>query len=261
MQHHLDIDPARCVGCGCCARECPQYLLRIEEKKCVVSDEDMARCHGCGHCLAVCPAGALVLDGIREPLPDCIPLRMTAEGRAQLFQGRRSIRHYRQDPVPREVLEICLDMARYAPTGGNTQQVEWICADPPQMLRGVVVGLFRWVRGPGGFYARMADLFDQGHDSILRGAPGLVLAHAAAESRWAAHDCSIAASWLELALYSFGAGSCWAGLVISALRAGEDLGLGVPAGRRVEAALMYGYPAVRYLHLPRKEPLRLVYVS
>ena len=123
MQHHLDIDPARCVGCGCCARECPQYLLRIEEKKCVVSGEDATRCHGCGHCLAVCPAGALVLDGIREPLPDCIPLRMTAEGRAQLFQGRRSIRHYRQDPVPREVLEICLDMARYAPTGGNTQQV------------------------------------------------------------------------------------------------------------------------------------------
>ena len=141
MQNHLDIDPARCVGCGCGARECPQYLLRIEEKKCVVSDEDMARCHGCGHCLAVCPAGALVLDGIREPLPDCIPLRMTAEGRAQLFQGRRSIRHYRQDPVPREVLEICLDMARYAPTGGNTQQVEWICADSPQVLRGVVEGI------------------------------------------------------------------------------------------------------------------------
>ena len=152
-------------------------------------------------------------------------------------------------------------MARYAPTGGNTQQVEWICADSPQVLRGVVEGVVRWARGQGGFYARMADLFDQGHDSILRGAPGLVLAHAAAESRWAAHDCSIAASWLELALYSFGAGSCWAGLVISALRAGEDLGLGVPAGRRVEAALMYGYPAVRYLHLPRKEPLRLVYVS
>ena len=129
------------------------------------------------------------------------------------------------------------------------------------MLRRVIEGVVRWARRQGGFYARMAAFHDQGHDSVLRGAPGLALAHARADSHWAAHDCSIAASYLELALHSVGVGSCWAGLVILALKDGEDLGLAVPDGRRVEAGLMYGYPTVRYRRLPHKLPQRIVYLS
>lgn len=261
MQHRLEIDLSRCVGCGSCMYECSQYIPRILDKKCVLPEADMQRCHGCGHCVAVCPTDALVLDGMRELLPSCAPVRMSHEERSDLFRGRRSIRHYRQEAVPRDVLENCLDMARFAPTGGNSQQVEWLCADSPHVLRRVIEGVVRWARRQGGFYARMAAFHDQGHDSVLRGAPGLALAHARADSHWAAHDCSIAASYLELALHSVGVGSCWAGLVILALKDGEDLGLAVPDGRRVEAGLMYGYPTVRYRRLPHKLPQRIVYLS
>ena len=70
-----------------------------------------------------------------------------------------------------------------------------------------------------------------------------------------------ALSYLELALHSVGVISCWAGLVILALKDGEDLGLAIPEGRRVEAGLLYGYPTIRYRHLPPKLPQRITYLS
>lgn len=94
---------------------------------------------------------------------------MTPEERSRLFQGRRSIRHYRQEPVPRAVLEDCLEMARYAPSGGNSQQVEWPCVDSPQILRGIIKGVIRWARNRGGFYGSMAPLYDQGGCAEFQG--------------------------------------------------------------------------------------------
>jgi nitroreductase len=38
-----------------------------------------------------------------------------------LVQKRRSIRDYRPDPVPREMIESCVEAARLAPSASNTQ--------------------------------------------------------------------------------------------------------------------------------------------
>ncbi len=38
-----------------------------------------------------------------------------------LVQKRRSVRNYRPDPVPREMIESCVEAARFAPSASNTQ--------------------------------------------------------------------------------------------------------------------------------------------
>ncbi|MFA4948416.1 MAG: nitroreductase family protein [Candidatus Krumholzibacteriia bacterium] len=38
-----------------------------------------------------------------------------------LVQKRRSVRDYRPDPVPREMIESCVEAARFAPSASNTQ--------------------------------------------------------------------------------------------------------------------------------------------
>jgi len=40
------------------------------------------------------------------------------------IRGRRSIRKFRPDPIPRNVLEELLETARWAPSWGNTQPWE-----------------------------------------------------------------------------------------------------------------------------------------
>lgn len=39
----------------------------------------------------------------------------------EAIKGRRSIRKFRPDPIPREVLERILEMATWAPSGMNLQ--------------------------------------------------------------------------------------------------------------------------------------------
>ncbi len=47
---------------------------------------------------------------------------------------RRSIRRFKDKPVPYEVLEKCVDAARLAPSGRNQQVCEYIVVDDPDLL-------------------------------------------------------------------------------------------------------------------------------
>jgi ferredoxin len=48
------IDPAKCVGCLLCLKNCPVNAITGEKKKVHVIDQ--AACIKCGACLNVCPA-------------------------------------------------------------------------------------------------------------------------------------------------------------------------------------------------------------
>lgn len=51
--------------------------------------------------------------------------------------SRRSIRRFKDTPVPRELLERCVNAARLAPSAGNLQPLEYIIIDDEKLLPGV----------------------------------------------------------------------------------------------------------------------------
>ena len=53
----VNINKAKCTGCGDCVDVCPVEALSIENDKAVVNDE----CIDCGVCIDECPSGALSL--------------------------------------------------------------------------------------------------------------------------------------------------------------------------------------------------------
>lgn len=53
----VNIDKAKCTGCGDCVDVCPVESLSIQNKKAIVNDE----CIDCGACINVCPSEALSL--------------------------------------------------------------------------------------------------------------------------------------------------------------------------------------------------------
>ena len=55
-----------------------------------------------------------------------------------IMRTRRSVRHYRPDPIPREVLHRVLDAARIAPSGSNRQPTRLIVVTDPNIKEQLV---------------------------------------------------------------------------------------------------------------------------
>jgi formate hydrogenlyase subunit 6/NADH:ubiquinone oxidoreductase subunit I len=61
----LVFDPAKCIGCKICMRDCPAgaiEIVKVGEKK-FEAHIDVAKCIACGQCVDSCPKDSLRLTG------------------------------------------------------------------------------------------------------------------------------------------------------------------------------------------------------
>lgn len=264
------IDRDKCDSCGMCLEECPAGIILIKELGALPSlakgGEGM--CINCGHCVAVCPTGALRHERMKPE--ECAPISKrllpSVEQVEHLMKSRRSIRVYKGKPVPRETLAKLIDIARYAPSGGNIQPVRWLVIEDREEVKrlgGLVVDGMRSMikETPGLADVSYLDLpvraWDRGIDVIMRGAPHLIVVHARTYIGLSQVDCSIALTYLELAAYSMGLGACWNGIfqMYTTIYPPVMEALQLPDGHQCLGAMMIGYPKYRYRRIPlRKEP-------
>ena len=62
--------------------------------------------------------------------------------------SRRSIRRFKDTPVPYDALEKCVNAARLAPSGVNRQPCEYMIIDDEQLLPKVFDSITRWAGQP-----------------------------------------------------------------------------------------------------------------
>lgn len=259
------IDHEKCSRDGLCAADCPAGIIAMTERGPEPATGARRMCINCGHCVAVCPHGALALRTM--PLEQCPTLpdgwQLAPAQVETLLKGRRSVRSYRQEAVPRDVLAKVIDSARYAPTAGNAQAVHWTVIHDAAGVRRVAGAVVDWIREesktPAMAWAQaLVGAWESGHDLICRSAPHLILVHAAeAQAQMAASDGAIALTFAELAAVSRGLGTCWAGFVMmaAARSAAASAALNLPEGHKLLGGMMIGYPKVKYHRIPlRDEP-------
>jgi nitroreductase/NAD-dependent dihydropyrimidine dehydrogenase PreA subunit len=266
----IAVDDARCNRCGVCVLECPSVIIKMADADAlpafVKGGEE--RCLVCGHCVAVCPLSAISLDGMKPE--DCAPvtkdLLPTPEQVELLLKSRRSVRAYRDESVPREQLEKLIDIARYAPSGHNSQPLQWLVIESTQEVRRLTGAVAEWMRRGITELPQMAELlrfdllvadWDRGRDRIMRGAPHAIIAHAPVDDFRAPQAAPIALTYLELAAYSQGLGACWAGFLQAGLTFSPAVAeaLQLPQGHQSLGAMMIGYPRHRFQRVPaRKQP-------
>ena len=129
----IHIDHERCIRCGLCAKVCPLLCFRLEEG--VMRTRHEEYCMRCGQCTAICPKAAVSLDGApADSLREVKPF-LSFEEFDNLARGRRSVRAFKDAPVPRELLLRALDCARHAPTGKNFENVTWLVVEGRERLR------------------------------------------------------------------------------------------------------------------------------
>lgn len=256
----IRIDRERCTVCGLCAEVCPLLCFRAEDGVMQTRHEEC--CMRCGQCTAVCPSAAVSLEGApADSLRDLHPF-LSFEDFDNLARGRRSVRAFKDAPVPREVLLRALDCARYAPTGKNLENVTWLVIEGRERLRRIADAVVDFSRKDQRM-AGVARAHDAGHDPIFRGAPCAVFALADSGYDLSACNCDIAVSYLELALPTLGLGACWAGFAMRAAISSPEVraAFGAPEGLTPFAGLMVGLPKLKYSRIPARRELRVTWLS
>jgi len=264
------VDEKKCKRDGICIAECPLKIIEMPDTSPVpVPAADAAkRCIRCGHCVAVCPHGAFTHNSMAT---EDFPLlrkdySFTPKQAEHFLRSRRSIRTYRADPVDAELLTRLLEIARYAPTGSNSQLVGWMVVNGrPAVARltGMVIDLIREMvtaKHPLALAYRLdkaVKSWERGKDTISRGAPALVLTHTPQDYGLGNIDCASALAYFDLAAPTLGLGACWAGFFMLAIPQWQPLreALAIPEGHTVHGVMMTGHPKYKYHRLvPRKAP-------
>jgi len=62
----------------------------------------------------------------------------------QTATGRRSIREFKNIPVPYEILEKCVNAARLAPSAANRQLIEYVIVDDEKLLHSMFDAVASW---------------------------------------------------------------------------------------------------------------------
>jgi len=263
----IKIDEKTCTKCALCTTQCNMILGKegVVPRQMPMTDE---YCMRCGHCVAVCPTGALT----HKEMPDTPKLDkkldITFEQCAQLIKGRRSIRLYKDKDVPTGEIEKILDVARFSPTGHNSQDVRWLVINDRayvDKVRRIGWDWLRWVtkNNPqmAQMFAGIVQLLDMGKDMFIQGAPAVVVAYGDKNNPMCATDCTIALSYFDLAAQSAGLGACWAGFFYIAGQSYPPMieALALPENCTPYGALMVGYPDVKYSRIPARKPADVIY--
>jgi len=287
----IDVDAEKCTYCGNCLDECPFRLLEMKTKKSLPTTIEIEvrsaeeRCINCGHCMAVCPVGALTLNGsphgVTAPPPgvqnpdDCkeiLPeLEINKEQMVQLLMGRRTHRAYKDEQIPRETIEEIINIARYGPSGHNSQLPHWLVISDKDVLRSIgqsVIDFMNANKEPNPEQAfpwsysgtdsdRLVDLWGNGVDAILRGAPHLVIVYGPSFLRdWyiAREQAAIRQVYLEFAAVPYKVRTVWLGFLTAADSmhppTQELLAKYIPDGFSLYDAMCLGYPKNKYRRIP-----------
>jgi nitroreductase/NAD-dependent dihydropyrimidine dehydrogenase PreA subunit len=263
-----------CKQDGICAQECPVMIISLDgaSKYPETISGFENRCIKCGHCVSICPHGALSLEELAPA--DCAPykseLHPSNDQIEQLIKHRRSIRNFKDKKVDRDILDKLIDIARYAPTGGNSQQVQWLVYDNPETIKELaskVMEFFRKIADSGNPFAEKYNVsfllkrWDAGNDVIFRGATALALVHSPKMYGASLIDNTIALSYLDLAASNFGLGTCWAGFFMIAVSQSPEFAnfLDLPEGNICTGGLMLGYPKYKYHRIPERKEANIIW--
>lgn len=159
------------------------------------------------------------------------------ESALELFRTRRSIRRYRPDAVPDEMVEQILEAGRWAPSASNRQPWQFIVVRDKAVLEKVA-------EHAAYYFLRWAHVAE---------APLLIVLCGNAKSRiyrqFLHEDVGLAGGQMMLQAKVLGLGTCWVGGLDR--KAIGDI-LTVPEDVRVIGLLTVGFPAEDPPPTPRK---------
>ncbi len=149
----------------------------------------------------------------------------------EIIKGRRSIRNFKTEDLPEQIVENLVEAARWAPSAGNIQPWKFIIVRKPETKKKLVKAALEQA-----FVEEVPVVIivcaDENRSSQGYGSRGRTL--------YCIQDTAAAIQNIHLAAYALGLGTCWIGAFDE-----EEARkiLKIPQGIRPVAIIPVGYPA------------------
>jgi nitroreductase/NAD-dependent dihydropyrimidine dehydrogenase PreA subunit len=281
----IAIDSTKCTKCGFCSEVCPNDVLALIKGQ-EIQVKYPEQCCICGHCVAVCPENALVHQKMPTEMFEDLPAtKIPPENMKNLLLSRRSIRVFKENRVPKELIEQLIEVGIHAGTSSNGQTESFVVIQDRKVLselEKMVIEVI-WDKGLkylGSEIGQKSAATKVGEEMlrqtiayhhiinhrrqnnqlvgmVFRNAPVVVIIHGLRTNFMARANCSIAARNMEIMAKTIGLGTCWVGFLSSAANLAEkkiERYLEIPDDRSIYGAIMVGYPKFEYRKIiQRKE--------
>ncbi|MGE5398009.1 MAG: nitroreductase family protein [Chitinophagales bacterium] len=291
MSIGMIINHETCSKCGMCATICGTKAIDYVKGEYPSRDPIRSEtCMLCGQCMAVCPTASITVSGLTyDDLFDLPAERPDYSVLFDIIKTRRSIRNFKDEPVPKELLEKIVDAAAQAPMGFPPHKTHiTVVQDRSTVVRMLPVvtrfyeNLMGWMNNPVIRFTikreaspedfstiknhaipllqkRLPVMKKSGGDEITWGAPALMFFHAKKLAECHTIDACIALTYAFLSAHALGLGVTVSGLLPPAVNQTSELRnmLGIPKDHEVVSAMMLGYPRYRY-HRGIRRPLASV---
>lgn len=177
----------------------------------------------------------------------------------EAIKGRRSVRQFKPDPVPKEILDHLLELAMWAPSGMNRQEWSFVVVQGEKIeeMKNIFSDAFQDMR------PRLEKVFADKPKIIeatktffetYGGAPVFIFAYcgkSAGGQSWDTNSTAVAVQNLLLAAYEAGLGATWTdGIMGKEAEINKALGV---EDKKLLCVLPIGYPDEVPRVPPRKE--------
>jgi len=281
MENAISIDQETCRTCGLCSEVCPNKILSKNPLGRITFRQDrLSSCMKCGQCMAICPTKSIRIEGLSYSrdffeIPEKFPLEAPF---FNMITSRRAVRNFRDQPVPKELLEKVVQAITFAPPGFTPIKTEIVVVQDTQIIRKALPYMIKLyddlVRAMGNPIARffirrevgkekfntirnhlipllksrLPELKRGEEDTLTRYAPAMILFHASKTAENYEGDAYVALTYGFLAAHAVGLGGSAMDIIPPAIQHSPELRkmFSIPEGNQVVASMILGYPKHPY---------------
>jgi nitroreductase/NAD-dependent dihydropyrimidine dehydrogenase PreA subunit len=262
----IGIDYSKCTVCRTCLTACPRYLYQENEENAqIIFVGTIKRCVLCGQCIAQCPEEAILYEGMGEAIsvenvgtPEKI---VTYEKAYNFLASLRSIRRYKTDKVPDELLKKVIRAMEYAATGANMRSEKFFIVSDKSKLKELSDAVIEEM-------VKDQMLNDQFNEQIRRhrqhyqypiyfDAPHVIFVSSNLNIMTGGFNIGNIVTFGRLAAQSLGLGTCWSGWTQLAIERNKEIKKIVKIKGIVVAAFTIGFPDLTYYRIPPRSPKRV----
>lgn len=272
---------------------CPCNIIGLNEnQELYFMPEREKICQKCGQCMAICSKKAITVEGLsyEDNMFEMPEQTVAYKEFTSFLSTRRSIRNFKDTPVPGEMIHQIIDSLSYAPYGSAPEKVHITVVNDRELIESALPhmeefldNIIKWMDSPlASFMIRRKKGMEtyntiKNHlypisklenyklkfgDRITRNAPAIIIFHADKSAEEHTNNSLIYSTYAMLAAHALGLGATMIGIVpaaINKVQALKDI-FEIPRENEAIMSVIIGFPKYNYRRAIKREnhPVSLV---